>query len=157
MGIHKAERERFLKLLATTGSVSLAAERAGISRSRLYHWRERDTHFAAAWREAIEIATDALEAEARRRAIEGVETTVVYGGRMVRDDSGKPLTVRRYSDSLLALLLRAHRPEKYRERLPHGSGDPEGSGARFTFRISERSPAQEVKAGGSADSRDDRL
>jgi len=139
MGISKASRQRFLKYLAASGSVSLAAEAAEVARSSLYHLREHDSCFAAAWTEAVEIATDALEAEARRRAIEGVETPVIYGGRMVRDDAGNPLSVRRYSDSLLALLLRAHRPEKYRERSALAFDDAAGGNAAFTIRIGDKS------------------
>lgn len=129
---------RFLKTLAATGNVTQAANAAGLPRSSLYQWRERDTHFAAAWNEAIEAATDALEAEARRRAVEGVETAVIRGGRMVLDEEGNPITIRRYSDNLLAMLLRAHRPEKFGDRTASGSGDAEAGNVTFTFRIGER-------------------
>ena len=138
MGIRKEARARFLKILASSGNVSLAAHTAKISRGSLYHWRERDKGFAAAWLEAIEVATDALEAEARRRAIEGVETAIVHGGRMVRDDAGNPLTIRRYSDTLLALLLRAHRPEKYRDKPVLNCGDPDSRNVSFTIRIGDQ-------------------
>src|SRR5574340_1822997 len=104
MGIRKDARSQFLEILAVTGNVSRAAAAAGISRGTLYAERERDSEFAAGWLEAIEAATDALEAEARRRAVEGVEITVVQGGRLVHDDAGKPVTIRRYSDNLMALL-----------------------------------------------------
>jgi hypothetical protein len=50
----------------------------------------------------------AMEAEAYRRAVKGVLKPVVQQGRVVA-------RVRLYSDSLLALLLKAHAPEKYRE------------------------------------------
>ncbi|HUC16966.1 MAG TPA: hypothetical protein VMA37_04670 [Acetobacteraceae bacterium] len=147
MRVRKEARARFLKVLAATGNVTLAAVASELPRGSLYHWRERDRNFAAAWAEAIEAATDALEAEARRRAIEGVETTIVQGGRLVRDDEGNPLTIRRYSDSLLALLLRAHRPEKYqaekyqaekyRQRSAPGSAEPEPRKVSFTMRIGD--------------------
>jgi hypothetical protein len=136
-------RARFLKALAATGNVTLAAGAAKLSRRSLYHWREQDQGFAAEWAEAIESATDALEAEARRRAIEGVETTVVHGGRMVRDDEGNPLTIRRYSDSLLALLLRAHRPEKYREKPAASCGEDETRNVSFTIKIGEHAQDDE--------------
>jgi hypothetical protein len=142
MRVGKDARARFLKTLASSGNVTLAASAAKLPRGTLYHWRDRDKGFAAAWIEAIEAATDSLEAEARRRAVEGVETTIVHGGRLVRDEAGKPLTIRRYSDSLLAMLLRAHRPEKYRDKSAPSPGPNIGNtGARrvsFTFRIGER-------------------
>jgi hypothetical protein len=138
MGIRKDVRARFLKSLASSGNVSLAAHTSKISRSSLYHWRERDKGFASAWLEAIEVATDALESEARRRAIEGVETTIIHGGRMVRDDDGNPLTIRRYSDTLLALLLRAHRPEKYRDKPALNCAEPDNRNVSFTITIGDQ-------------------
>lgn len=54
----------------------------------------------------METALDSLEAEAWRRAVEGAPEPVVRGGEVVAE-------VRKYSDSLLAMLLRAHRPDRY--------------------------------------------
>ena len=59
---------RFLAILAEGGSVKLAAEKAKIGRRTAYEWREKDAAFAAAWDEAVEAGTDALEDEAVRRA-----------------------------------------------------------------------------------------
>ncbi len=53
--------------------------------------------------------TDRMEDEARRRAVDGVEESVFYQGEQVS-------TVRRYSDTLLIFMLKARRPETYRER-----------------------------------------
>jgi hypothetical protein len=44
---------------------------------------------------------DALEAEAWRRAVDGVPEPLVSGGKVVRNDDGQPLAIRRYSDSLI--------------------------------------------------------
>ena len=51
---------------------------------------------------------DALEQEARRRALEGVEEPVFCRGERVG-------VIRRYSDALLILLLKAKRPEQFRD------------------------------------------
>jgi hypothetical protein len=64
----KARQAGFLKTLAGTGNVTAAAAFAGTSRTRVYELRKMDSAFAAAWDEAEEMAADALEAEARRRA-----------------------------------------------------------------------------------------
>jgi hypothetical protein len=58
------------------------------------------------WDDAIEAGADVLEAEAWRRAVEGVERPIVSGGKVVT-------TVREYSDTLLIFLLKGRRPEKY--------------------------------------------
>ena len=111
----KARQERFLTSLAKTGNVTAAVATAGTSRTRVYELRKADPGFAARWEEAEEIAVDALEAEARRRAIEGVQEPLVSAGKLVRDDDGQPIAVRRYSDNVLLALLKAHRPPR-RER-----------------------------------------
>lgn len=98
----------FLAALAETGNVTRSAAAVGASRSIIYDWRERDPDFAVAWDRAIKTSVLGLEDEARRRAEEGVDEPVFYQG----DKCG---TVRKYSDTLLIFLLKAHNPEKYRE------------------------------------------
>ena len=80
----KERRERFLQALANTGSVTTAVAVAGTSRTRVYELRKADPAFASAWEEAEEIATDRLEDEARRRAVEGVAEPLVSAGKLVR-------------------------------------------------------------------------
>lgn len=94
MPAHKwtsARRAAFLAALAETGNVSRAARAAKASRSRAYQLKAEDADFADEWNDALEIATDALDAEARRRAIDGVETPRFHQGRVAG-------TVRKYSD-----------------------------------------------------------
>ncbi|HEY4752910.1 MAG TPA: hypothetical protein VIH37_06460 [Candidatus Limnocylindrales bacterium] len=83
---------KFLQVFAESGNVSLAARACGIDRTTPYALRQRDEGFAAMWQEAQDAAVDALEARARQLALEGNTT-------------------------LLMFLLRAHRPERYRERV----------------------------------------
>jgi hypothetical protein len=111
----RTRRKCFLEALSETGNVTAAIQIAGTSRTRVYELRKEDSSFAAAWEEAEEIAVDGLEAEARRRAVEGVQEPLVSAGKLVRDDDGEPIAIRRYSDNLLLALLRAHRPPR-RER-----------------------------------------
>lgn len=98
----------FLRELARRGIVSHAAKRARTSRQTVYDHRNTDPEFAAAWDEAIEIAAGILEAEAHRRAVTGVLEPVFYKG----EQAG---TVRKYSDTLLIFLLKAHAPDRFRE------------------------------------------
>ena len=116
-------KKRFLEALSETGNVTLSIEAAGTSRTRIYDLQNNDWSFAAAWEEAEEIAADRLEAEARRRAVEGVPEPLVSGGKIVRDDDGSPVAVRRYSDVLLIALLRARRPEAFRDQRLIHAGD----------------------------------
>jgi hypothetical protein len=112
----RERREQFLKALAGTGIVSVSVQIAGTSRTRVYELRKRDTAFASAWDGAEEQAADALEAEAWRRAVDGVPEPLVSSGKVVRDDDGQPLAIRRYSDNLLLALLKARRPERFKDR-----------------------------------------
>lgn len=82
--------KRFLKILGTTCNVTLAADAAGIDRGTAYDHRARFPAFARAWEDAKDAAIELLEAEAWQRA-------------------------RKKSDTLMIFLLKAHRPEKYRE------------------------------------------
>ena len=98
----------FIKWLSRKGNVTAACDKAKISRQHAYRTRNADPDFAAAWDEALAEATERLEMEALRRARDGVLEPVFYKG----DKIG---SVRRYSDTLLIFLLKAHAPDKYRE------------------------------------------
>lgn len=102
-------REAFLSTLRETCNVSEAARAAGIGRRTAYDWREADKDFAAQWVEAAEEAADRLEREAWRRAVEGVDKPVIFQGRITD-------TYKEYSDRMLEILLKGHRPEKYVEK-----------------------------------------
>lgn len=129
--ITTARRRRiFLETLRAGGIVTAAAEAAGWSRNAAYHHRKADPTFAEKWDEACEMAADALEAEARRRAVEGVQEPLVARGAPVyrtdpetgetlRDAEGNPvpLTITRYSDRLLEIMLKAKRPHEYKDRV----------------------------------------
>jgi hypothetical protein len=99
----------FLEVLAETSNVSAACRAVNVGRTTAYDHRNSNPGFAAAWDEAVETGTDALELEARRRAMSGCEKPVYQGGQLVG-------MVKEYSDTLMIVLLKAHRPEKYRER-----------------------------------------
>lgn len=83
-------RPIFLKVLRNSGNVRAACAAAHITRQAAYKARDASKEFAADWADALDDAIDGLEAVAIDRA-------------------------RRSSDTLLIFLLKAHRPEKYRE------------------------------------------
>lgn len=96
----------FLEQLRLTCNVSHAARSAGIGRRTAYDWRDADPEFAAAWDEAEEEAIDALELAARERAIDG-------------------------SDRMMEILLKAHRPEKYVDKLKTELTGKDGGAIQF--------------------------
>jgi hypothetical protein len=111
-----SRRAVFLNHLSVLGNVTAAADAAGVRTQLCYLERQRNDEFAQQWAEALDHAADALEHEAHRRAVTGVEEPFYQGGKMVG-------TIRRYSDNLLILLLKGSRPEKFRDKLagaPHG-------------------------------------
>jgi hypothetical protein len=86
--------DRLLAKLAQGYSVAAACRAEKIGRTADDGWRQADPAFAARADAAIEEGTDRLEDEARRRAT-------------LKDGA---------SDTLLIFLLKARRPETYRER-----------------------------------------
>lgn len=115
---HK-KREAFLDALSDTASVVSACKVSGLARRTAYDWRRDDEGFAAAWDAALDIGTDALEDEATRRAFEGWDEPVHYQGIATS-------SVRKYSDTLLMFMLKARRPERFKDRASHEHSGPNG-------------------------------
>jgi hypothetical protein len=96
----------FFAELKRSGQVTRAAAVAGVDRSHAYKRRDNDESFAAKWDAALETYCDLLEAEAHRRAVMGTDKGVWHQGVQVG-------TEKQYSDSLLALMLKAKRKREY--------------------------------------------
>lgn len=137
-GWTKATRELFLEALSLGFSIGHSAAKAGISRSRVYQLRKEDEEFARDWDEAEEKGSDYIEDEARRRAVEGVTKPVFYQG----DVCGY---VQEYSDTLLIQILKARRPDKYRENVNHNHSGSISVNRIHFGRVIE-GEAEEVKA-----------
>ncbi len=99
--------ERFLAAYRKNGNVSRSSETAHVTRRTVQLHRHSDPEFAKDMDDAQEEAGDALEQEARRRAVEGTLRPVYQQGKEVGQ-------IREYSDTLLIILLQAARPDKYR-------------------------------------------
>lgn len=107
---------RFLAALSR-GNIKAACLAAGVGRQTVYDRRDSDPAFAQAMSDALEDAIDDLEAEAWRRAVDGLEQKKFHkGDPLIDPGTGEQYTEREYSDSLMQLLLKAHRPEKYRDK-----------------------------------------
>jgi hypothetical protein len=120
MSTHK--KAAFLRAFAKRGIILDGVTAAGVSRQAVGHWRDSDDWFEALFQAALEEAGDRVEAEAFRRAVDGIDVPVIFHGMptMVQDkDTGEQrvLTTKGYSDNLLALLLKGQKPEKYRENI----------------------------------------
>jgi hypothetical protein len=100
-------QKRFLACFAGCASVLKAARWAKVSRNAHYVWLKEDPTYPQRFREATEAASRTLEDEAVRRAHEGLRKAVRYKGKVVGYET-------EYSDGLLAKLLDATNPEKFR-------------------------------------------
>lgn len=102
----------FLERLRESANVTLAARAVGRARSAVYEARERCGVFAAAWDDAMETGIDLVEAAAFKSA--------VYGDlEPVTNKEGICGWVVKYSDAMRALILKARRPQVYREKVEH--------------------------------------
>lgn len=102
-------KQSFLDTLCETCNVTLAAQAVGVATGTAYKHRKTDPLFAERWDEALAEGVDLLEHLAHERAFKGVEEPVFSKGEVAG-------YVTKYSDALTMFLLKAHRPEKYRER-----------------------------------------
>lgn len=133
---------RYLDMLAQTGNFSAAAASIDITTSTANAWRKDDGFkltlegeeyiFGDLCDEAMRIFADAVEAEVVRRAVEGYDEPIVYKGMIMSEldeDSGKykPITVKKYSDRLLEVLLKGQKP-KYNGESQVQINAGEGSG-----------------------------
>lgn len=118
--------KKFLQVLEETANVTVAARLSGTWRETAYSYRNRHPDFAKEWREAEELGVSVLELEARDRAL---------------GNGCKP------SDVMLIVLLKAHKPEMYRENIAHEHGGKDGGPIRIIERVVEtREEALEVLA-----------
>ncbi len=90
-------KERFLVSLRAVPNITTACAAAGVSRQSAYRTRAEDSVFAEKWTDALDKSIDALEARAFEIAMEG-------------------------DTNLLQFILRAHRPETYKETQRHEVG-----------------------------------
>lgn len=108
--LEEKRKHIFLRVLAETANLKLAVDAAGYkTTAAVNRARKQDEDFDAAIIEASEAAADMIEAEAVRRAVQGVKKAVYFKGEIVDHEIV-------YSDSLLQTLLKAAKPEKYAER-----------------------------------------
>lgn len=126
----------FLAALSDMPIIAHACKAAGVNRSTAWRAKETDECFAADWADAMETGIDKAEQEAFRRGVEGYTEPVIDKGRLAHvyeravDSAGVesyrvalgpdgqpiPLTVRKHSDAMLALILTGRRKALYSKR-----------------------------------------
>jgi len=113
--IRHPKKRAFLAAFPGCGNIRRACQAAGINRDTFYKWSEHDAEFVLAFQQAKVEAVEYLEAEAHRRATEGVrKEKPIYG----RNGALLATVIETdYSDVLLIFLLKGLAPEKYRERV----------------------------------------
>lgn len=86
------KKEEFLNALRKFPNVTKACRAIGVSRNAVYAHKNEDAEFSLQWEEALEEAIDTVEEEALKRGLSG------------------------QSDTLLIFMLKALRPDKFKER-----------------------------------------
>jgi len=113
-------RPAFLAALRQMPVLRHACETVGIDRATAWRNRQADPEFNAAVEEAMEEGIDLAEQEAIRRGVWGWEEPVIHQGQLMHttapDGSVVPLTVRKHSDQILALVLKGRRKRVYADR-----------------------------------------
>ena len=99
---NKPKMAKFLRVLAASHSVSIAARSVGMSRQSAYQLRARlkGEPFDLAWETAFQHSYDALHQAALERALHGVEVPVFQGGEQVG-------SYRKFDERLTCFLLAA--------------------------------------------------
>lgn len=103
----------FIGAIAEGLSIDNAATAANVHPTTVYQRRRENKEFRDAWNEAAEVGTRLLEQEAQRRAFHGSDEPVFFQGLQCG-------VIRKYSDTLMIFLLKARRPEKYRDGVEDG-------------------------------------
>lgn len=110
--IQHPQKRAFLHAYAEGSTIAKACDLAGVHRLTHYDWLKNDgpelAAYRAAFADARERRFEVLEQEARRRAVDGVEST--YVGK-----DGQVYNEIKYSDTLLIFLMKGEHPEKYRD------------------------------------------
>jgi hypothetical protein len=132
--------EAFLAAVREYPTIAHGARAAGVSYTTAWKRTKEDEAFGEAVRLAMEEGIDRAEQEAFRRGVVGFEEPVVYQGqityhierdghgnpvlskegipKLLLDDHGRPVpvTIRKHSDAMLGLVLKARRKSYGTER-----------------------------------------
>ena len=72
------QKKKFIDTLAVQGTVSHAAQAAGVSRNTAYRWRHEDLEFASLWEEAHDNAVDEVDSVVYQKALSGDTIAMIF-------------------------------------------------------------------------------
>lgn len=109
-GALQPNKERFLKCLEMSGSITEACRWAKVSRQAHYYWMETDPGYEKRVQQALRRSATVLADEAIRRGKSGVRRPVFYKGKICG-------YVTEFSDQLLIRMMEAREPETFSQRI----------------------------------------
>lgn len=119
------DKDIFMEILREVGLEATACKQAGYALASYRKAKKEDPEFSEQVDDVLELYYDSIEAEAHRRAVQGVEEDVFYQGGVVG-------TKTVYSDALLTTVLKSRRPKVYGDK-KEISG-PNGATLEFVVR-----------------------
>ncbi len=158
------EQYGFLQFYAAFKFIRRACKHSGIDRATHNRWLQTSDAYKEAYKLINDDLNDLLEQAAMKRAVLGVNDLQLYKGKPIRDpnypnDPTKFLYKKVYSDSLLAKLLEANNPDKFKTRT---ATEISGPGGGPVFNVIEEAydgglgdPADEITAPVETESSDE--
>jgi len=126
-------KEAFVAMLEEIPNITVVRKAFGVSSSTVYDTKAKDPEWAKALEAAVHDGYDLMEEAARQRAVDGWVEPQFYQGEQVYGDDGKPVGIRKFSDSLLKFLLTHCKPKKFNPGAKLQVGD--GEKVKFVFKI----------------------
>jgi hypothetical protein len=105
-GFTPERRRAFFEVVTKTGCISDGCRAAGISRTTVNRWRDKDPEFARKLEAALAMASANIDMLAWERGVTGIEEPVIHYGKQVG-------TRIKRSDSIFRMILMASNPGKY--------------------------------------------
>lgn len=107
--MNEKQKDTYVVACRNMGIAGKAARAAGATPRQVRDAMELDPDFKEQVEDALDLAVDGFEAEAIRRAVDGVEKGVYHQGAMIATET-------HYSDALLTQVLKARRPALYGDK-----------------------------------------
>jgi len=142
----KRQLRDFLVALAETGNVAHSCRESGASRRAIYKRARSDPEFAAAFEEAKEIGWCGLEDDTLDLARNGYQEPITSTNR----ETGETEVIdykRRHYPALNIFLLKAHNPQRYRERVDIAHGGQGGGPLSLEVIMDPKAVAELGKTG----------